>query len=57
MKSTKKPSFYKDRIKAHIQSDLNSFLRFQMNDPRLKFVSITRIELRNDYSPGHRLLG
>ena len=38
------------RLKAQILDDLNSFLRFNINDPRLRFVSITRVDLRKDYS-------
>ena len=37
-------------MESQIMDDLNSFLRFSVNDPRLKFVSITRVELRDDYS-------
>ena len=38
------------KLEAKILQDLNSFLRFSVNDPRLRFVSITRVELRRDCS-------
>ena len=43
-------SFQRQRISAKILDDLNSFLRFSLNDPRLQFVSITRVDLNSDYS-------
>ena len=46
----RKPGFHKHRVEAKILDDLNSFLRFSMNDSRLRFVSVTRISLKDDYS-------
>ena len=45
-----KPGFHKHKVEGKILNDLNSFLRFAVNDPRLQFVSITRVDLQGDYS-------
>ncbi|MCY4644300.1 MAG: ribosome-binding factor A [Bacteriovoracales bacterium] len=42
--------FSRHKKEAKILDDLNSFLRFYVNDPRLRFVSITRVDLNKDQS-------
>ncbi len=42
--------YKKDKLQEKILNDLNSFLRFSVDDPRLSFVSITRVQLTDDYS-------
>lgn len=45
-----KVTFKKPKLEERILSECNSFLRGSSNDPRLKFVSVTRVELTSDYS-------
>ena len=49
MKS-ERPDFHKNKIASKILDDLNYFLRFSLNDPRLKCVSVTRVDLQDNYS-------
>ena len=49
MKS-QRADFHKDKVANKILNDLNSFLRFTLNDPRLKSVSVTRVDLQDNYS-------
>jgi ribosome-binding factor A len=43
-------SFNKEKFEGRIKEELNLFLRQNMGDPRLTFVSITKVELNPDYS-------
>jgi len=40
----------KERYREKLKDELNLFLRTEIKDPRLTFVSFTKIELANDYS-------
>lgn len=46
----RKQSFTKEKFEEKIQQDLNQFLRRNISDPRLSLVTITRVELTQDYS-------
>ncbi len=46
----KKDKFKKDKFQERVMNELNSFLRTRFTDPRLKSVSITRVEVTPDYS-------
>ena len=46
----RKDNLKKERYEGRIQNEVNTFLRNNLTDPRLKFVSITKVELNNDYS-------
>ena len=37
-------------IEERVLHDINSFLRTSFSDQRLRFVSITKVEISNDYS-------
>src|SRR5512146_1212751 len=39
-----------DRIAQHIQRELAELVRLEINDPRVKLVTITAVEVANDYS-------
>ena len=45
-----RPGIKKHQLQGQMLHDLNSFLRFSLNDPRLQFVSVTRVELVEDNS-------
>ena len=45
-----RPGIKKHQLQGQMLQDLNSFLRFSLNDPRLQFVSVTRVELVEDNS-------
>jgi ribosome-binding factor A len=42
--------FSKEKFQGRIKDELNMFLRKEANDPRLTFVSITKVDLNKDYS-------
>lgn len=46
----KKNPFKKDKFEERLLNDLNSLLRTTIRDPRLQFVSITKVELSPDYA-------
>lgn len=46
----RKTNFKRDKMQERILNDMNSLLRFSVHDDRLRFVSITRVELNVDYS-------
>lgn len=46
----KKNSFKKSKLEERILQELNSFLRTKLGDARLQFVSITKVELNDDFS-------
>ncbi len=46
----RKASFKKEKFEERIQNDINAILRFELNDQRLTFVSVTRVELSADFS-------
>ncbi len=46
----KKDSFKKTKIEERILQDLNAFLRTKLGDVRVQFVSITKVELNEDFS-------
>ena len=50
MRNQRDKRLHRDRVEVTIQRKLNSFLRSSFNDPRLEFVSITRVELSPDAS-------
>jgi ribosome-binding factor A len=45
-----KKTFKKDKYEERILAEVNSLLRAKVNDPRLQFVSITKVELNKDFS-------
>lgn len=45
-----KKTFKKDKYEERILAEVNSLLRAKVNDPRLQFVSITKVELNRDFS-------
>ena len=45
-----KISFSKVKLEEKILNGLNSMLRKDISDSRVKFVSVTRVELNNDFS-------
>lgn len=45
-----KKTFKKDKYEERILAEVNTFLRTKVNDPRLQFVSITKVELNRDFS-------
>jgi ribosome-binding factor A len=46
----RKTSFKKEKFEEMIQNEINSILRFELNDARLTFVSVTKVELTADFS-------
>lgn len=42
--------FKKDKLSERILNEINQLLRSELKDPRLTFVSVTRVELADDYS-------
>ena len=46
----RKASFKKVKFEEMIQNEINSILRYELNDARLTFVSITKVELTADFS-------
>jgi len=46
----KKNPFKKDKFEERLLNDLNSLLRMDLRDPRLQFVSFTKVELSPDYA-------
>jgi ribosome-binding factor A len=46
----KKNPFKKDKFEERLLNDLNSLLRMTIRDPRLQFVSFTKVELSPDYA-------
>ena len=46
----KKNPFKKDKFEERLLNEINSLLRTIIRDPRLQFVSITKVELSPDYS-------
>ena len=45
-----KKSFKKEVFEGRLTNEINSVLRTQVNDPNLKLVSVTKVELSQDYS-------
>ena len=45
-----KESFKKQKFQDRIQQEINSCLRTKLSDPRLQFVSVTKVELTSDFS-------
>lgn len=45
-----KKTFKKDKYEERILAEVNSLLRSKVSDPRLQFVSITKVELNKDFS-------
>lgn len=43
-------AYSKEKYEEMIQNDINTFLRQGLSDPRLMMVSVTRVELNDDYS-------
>ena len=43
-------SYKKRQFEADIQKEVNAFLRSGLNNPGLTFVSITKVELNDDFS-------
>lgn len=43
-------SFKRDKFEERILGEVNMILRSKISDARLQFVSITKVELNNDYS-------
>jgi ribosome-binding factor A len=43
-------SFKKEKIEGRLLQDLNTFLRTHVRDSRLKFISITKVEISTDFS-------
>ena len=43
-------SFKKEQFQNRIMGELNQILRTEVSDPRVQFVSITKVELSNDNS-------
>lgn len=50
MNNQKKQPYKKQKLAEKIQNDLNLFLRQELNDHRLQFVSFTNVELSPDNS-------
>jgi len=46
----RKASFKKSKFEQSIQNEINAIFRFELNDKRLTFVSITKVELSADFS-------
>lgn len=46
----KKNPFKKDRFEERLLNEINGLLRLTIRDPRLQFVSITKVEMSPDYS-------
>lgn len=46
----KKNPFKKQKFEERLLNDLNGLLRTSISDPRLKFVSFTKVELSPDYA-------
>jgi ribosome-binding factor A len=46
----KKNPFKKDKFEERLLNEINGLLRSKINDPRLQFVSVTKVELSPDYS-------
>lgn len=40
----------KEQFEARILGELNSLIRTRFNNPQLRFLSFTKVELTNDYS-------
>ncbi len=49
MTRTKNP-FKKDKYEERLVNEINGLLRKSMRDDRLKFVSVTKVELSSDYA-------
>lgn len=43
-------SFKRDKFEERILGEVNTILRAKISDARLQFVSVTKVELNNDYS-------
>lgn len=43
-------AYAKEKYEEMIQNDINKFLRQGISDPRLNLVSVTRVDLNDDYS-------
>lgn len=43
-------SFSKVKFEERILQELNSILRKEISDPRIQFVSLTQVQLNNDFS-------
>lgn len=41
--------FRADRLASQIQTELSSILQTKMKDPRVSFVTVTRVEVNKDY--------
>ena len=48
--NTHKDIHKKNRLESKIQQEINSMFRKGLQDQRLRFVSITKVELNHDYS-------
>jgi ribosome-binding factor A len=46
----KKNPFKKDKFEERLLNDINSLLRMTIRDPRLQFISITKVVMSPDYS-------
>jgi len=46
----KKESFSKKKFEERILNELNLLLRTKLTDPRVQFVSLTSVDLNNDFS-------
>ncbi len=46
----RKKSYKKEKFAERIQNEVNSILRYELNDKRLTFVSVTKVELSADFS-------
>jgi len=46
----KKNPFKKDKFEERLLNEINGLLRRVINDPRLQFVSVTKVEMSPDYS-------
>lgn len=45
-----KATFKKIKFEEQLQNEINHFLRKEISDSRLTFVSVTKVELNKDYS-------
>jgi ribosome-binding factor A len=43
------PKFKKEKYEEELQQLISEFIRKQISDPRLTFISITKVELSGDY--------
>jgi ribosome-binding factor A len=48
--SMQKSPFKKEKLEDQIQEEVNRILRVETSDARLRFVSVTNVEVNKDYS-------